>query len=125
MSEIVFDTSQLDKLAADLGRGTAKTVTLGRKALQVTAMKVKQDAQANAKAIDQRAARHYPATISYDLMGLRADIGPELGGQGSLGGILEEGTAKNRGQNNLTRALEANVDDFVKGATLAAVNGLL
>lgn len=105
-----------------------RVVPLMRKAMEVTARNIKDQAQASARSIDNIHARRYPSTISYDfkpsLTHTEIEIGPTLGGQGSLGGILEEGGIHNAPQNNLTNALRSNLADFEKGMALAAEQAL-
>lgn len=125
---IQFDTTGLTSLSADLGRQSGKVVPLVRKALEVTARNIKEDAQKLAGSKNSIYARAYPHTISYDfkasLGGSKVEIGPTLGGQGSLGGILEEGGIHNAPQNNLTNALRNNVDDFQRGIEKAVEDSI-
>lgn len=88
-----FDFSQVDRLAADLGRGDAAMIEQTRKILEVAAIKIKKDM---AKEISGH--RHFKAvapTISYDITALSAEIGPVIGEKkaGSLAWIAANGTA--------------------------------
>lgn len=129
---IEWDMSQVDRLAADLGKGTARLVKTGRQAIEHTMTEVKQQAVRNAKGININHAKVYPASISYDfkpsLTSISGEVGPTLGSgkgqQGSFGGLLEDGGPHNRAQNNLKRALEENMDDFMKGVEKAADDAL-
>mgnify|MGYP001002775949 CR=1 FL=1 len=127
---ISFDTSGVDRLAADFGRAAGAVVPLARKALEVTSRYVKDDAVKSAKSANPSHARAYAPLIDYEFTGaLRSEIGPRPQGQGKLGGILEDGGSPkhgvgNRPQKNLENAVRANVDDFVKGLEKAAGDAL-
>lgn len=89
-----FDFSELNKLAVDLGKGNAATVTGARKILEVAAIKIKKGMASDAKG--HRGAPAFPASITYDLKGLSAEIGPDKSRrQGALGNILYFGTSNN------------------------------
>lgn len=120
---ISIDSSELDRLAADLGAAPAKASTNIRKAVQVTAQLVRDDWREpwQGSATVPGAAR----SISYDTKGVTgsgvsAEIGPELGGQGSLVGLFEEGDARNVGARGFgLAALQKNMGDFERGLTKA------
>lgn len=125
-----FDFSEIQTLVADLGTIPAKAVTNVRKAVEVSARHIKDDWQANAKKSNPRHAKRYAHTINYDMEfdvdgAIGAEVGPVLGGQGSLG-FLEEakGGVRSAPQQNARRALRANLADFEKGI-LKATEGLL
>lgn len=124
---IEWDMSQVDRLAADLGKGTARLVKTGREAVKAQMETLKPAAQAKATANNPRHARKYPRTITYDFKPsfttITGEVGPEQGGQGSLGGILENGV-RNRAQNNLQRALEENMELFMTRVEKAADDAL-
>lgn len=121
MSGIGFDFSAVLKLAADLGEVPDKAGPNIRKAVEVTARKVKDDwrnevAGSNLAPGGERA-------ISYDLKGgnairgseITAEIGPELGGAGSLVGLVEYGTVTSGPRGYGAAALERNIPDFQTG----------
>jgi len=87
-----FDVSELNKLAVDLGRGNAKMVLGARKILDVACVKIKKDM---AKEIGGSPHfRKVAPSVSYDIKGLSAEIGPEQGkAAGSLAFIAAYGTA--------------------------------
>ncbi|WP_346536948.1 hypothetical protein [Micromonospora sp. DPT] len=89
------------------------------------ALNVKKDAQARAKRIG-RHVRRYPYSIGYDLhQGLRgpvAEIGPEVGrGQGSLGGVLENGSPTSPPHPHMLPAGQAEAPRFAKALEDLAV----
>jgi len=87
-----IDVSQLNKLAFDLGRGNAATVTGARKILEVASIKIKEDMAAEI-ARSPHFKKVAPA-ISYDITGLSSEIGPVQGkAAGSLAFIAAYGTS--------------------------------
>ncbi len=123
MSAASWDLTQLDQLAADLGKGTGKTVTEARAAIEASAMVVK-------KATQKRWAglKHAPslaAAVTYDMHGLAAEIGPDKARrQGALGNILEFGTSKNGPTPALGPALTEAGPGFVAAMEKIAVKGI-
>lgn len=85
--------NEIETLAADLA-GAPLRVKLGvRVNLEVAGRGVRDDARAFAPGAHGGSAKHYPKSITHevDALGLACDIGPELGGQGSLGHLFELG----------------------------------
>lgn len=120
-----FDFSQLNTLVADLGKVRASVIPNVRKAVEVSARNIKEDWRAAAKKANPNRARFYPNTIDYDMQlntngVIGAEIGPKLGGQGSLG-FLEEagGGVRSAPQRNVDKALRLNLSDFEKGIVKA------
>lgn len=117
-----FDFSELTKLASDLGTVAGKAGPLIRKAVEVTAGKVKADAR---KSVAGGASswRALPAAIGYDVKGsassLEVEVGYKVGGAGSLGGIREFGSPMAVAHNDLANALHANEADFELGLSRA------
>lgn len=126
---VEVDLSELNMLAADLSGAGTRVRPLVRKALQVTAHKIRDDWRANA-GVDapQGFVKSYPSSITYDTRELagsvEAEIGPEVGRAGGTAGFLEEGTVLRPPQHAGRNALEANEDDFVKGLEIAAMDAL-
>lgn len=126
---VEVDSSELTTLAADLTAAGPKVRPFVRKALEVTARKIRDDWRKNAP-IDapQGFVESYPASIFYDIKSgateIEAEIGPELGRPGGTAGFLEEGTVTRPPQHAGRNALEANEDDFVKGLEIAAMDAL-
>lgn len=126
---IDFDFSEVVKLAADLGKIDAETAPFVRKAIEVTARKVKDAARAKV-AGGARSWSGLPNTIDYDihgttggrLGGISAEVGYNKSrGGGKLGNIREFGApGKDRGpHNDLANALEENQADFQHGLEIA------
>lgn len=89
-----WDLSEVNKLVVDLGKGDAQLVVDARKIIEVGAAKVKKGMAQDASGI--RHAPAFPASITYDLRGLEAAIGPDKDRrQGALGNILYFGSSKN------------------------------
>lgn len=88
---------ELDRWVVKLDEAVSKAPEEATKVVAKGAMNVKREGRRLARRAAGRHARKYPYSIGYDLyQGLRgptAEIGPEVGrGQGSLGGILENGS---------------------------------
>lgn len=116
-----IDFSALDKLAADLGEVPKNAGENVRKATEVSARKVKDEWRGKL-----RGARYLPAAsraINYDLKGgnairgsqIEAEIGADLGGQGSLVGIVEYGSPTLAPRGYGLKALEDTAEDFQRG----------
>lgn len=121
-----FDFSDVLKLAASLGEvleGSGRNI---RKAVEVTARRIKDDWRKDAAG--SSLAPGGDRAISYDLKGgngirgseISAEIGPELRGAGSLVGLLEYGVPGRNGPRGYgAAALERNQEDFQKGLEIA------
>jgi hypothetical protein len=100
----------LNALARDLGEIPKATAPFVRKAVEVSARNIKdliRDEYSGARALPG-ASR----SISYDkgstgarLGGISAEIGPELGGQGSIVGLVDEGAPRTPGRKRIPKAL--------------------
>lgn len=116
----------LYSLARDLGAVPAQTAPFARKAVEVSARNIKdaiRDAYEGAYRLPG-AAR----SISYDMKesqdAVEAEIGPQLGGQGSLVGIVDSGTSRTPGKRRIPQALAEEADGFDLGLQLAIDDGL-
>ncbi|WP_152970146.1 hypothetical protein [Frigoribacterium sp. RIT-PI-h] len=115
------DFSALDKLAADLGKVPKDAGENVRKATEVSARKVKD--QWKSKLVGARSLGQANRAISYDLKGgrairgsqIEAEIGADLGGQGSLVGIVEYGSPTLSPRGYGLKALEDTSEDFQRG----------
>lgn len=122
----------LFRLAADLDKAAGNVGKFSRKAIEVTARKVKdgwRDKLKGATALPSAAA-----SITYDIKGgeamrgdaIEAEIGPELGRrQGNIVGLVELGTGSNvsaRGYG--LAALRDQAEDFLRGQEFAAEDAL-
>jgi len=109
------DTSQMEAQAADFAR---EGLRIGPRVLAITAV-----AGRNTRDLARSFAPtgphlpHYAQTISYeagvDGATIWAEVGPELGGQGSLGHILENGTATNAPQAHLGPAFDRELPNWL------------
>lgn len=114
----------LNALAHDLGEVAKSTVPFARKAVEVSARNVKDQISS-----EYTGARQLPGaagSISYDKKdgGLSAEIGPELGGQGSLVGLVDEGAPRTPGRKRIPKALADEAPGFATGIERAIEDGL-
>lgn len=122
---ISTDFSELSKLAADLGEAPKAIGPFARKAVEVTARKVRDDWRDNAKGMPHAPA--FPYSITYDIKGggargseIDAEIGPDKSRpQGALGNLIEYGSVHNPAQGLGHGALQRNQEDFVTGLNKA------
>jgi len=143
-----IDKSELDKLAADLGRAPRASGPFLRKAIEVTARNVRDTARENATGMAHAPA--FPYSITYDVGAdydqsigqavmsviaggigsaqattLRADIGPDKDRpQGALGNLIEYGSVNNPPQGIMHGALQENEADFERGIEKATDDAL-
>lgn len=121
------DFSEVSALRASLGDVPARTQPFVRKAIEITARNVKDDARSFANYyFGNGSARHYPSSMEYEIKdgGMTAEIGPRPGGQGNLAPIFETGNPFSGRKPSLEPALAGNVSDFVEGLTKALIDGL-
>ena len=120
------DFSELYELAADLTAAPAETRPFVRKAVQVTAHKIRDEWRRNA---DRTGLGGYAADVTYDTTekaaSVEAEIGPTIGDSGSFGFVEEGGGGvKSRPQHAARDAVEHNEEDFVNGLEIALADGL-
>lgn len=113
-----------NSLARDLGEIPKATAPFVRKAVEVSARNIKDLIRD-----EYSGARQLPGasrSISYDKKdgGLAAEIGPELGGQGSIVGLVDEGAPRTPGRKRIPKALSDEAPGFEKGIELAIEDGL-
>lgn len=123
------DFSELMALEADIEHAADALPKYLRKALDVTSMKVKKDAQATVKG--RKGLGHAAGAIDYELEGSSgavSEMSSEIGyskdkGAGKLGNLIEYGAPNSGNQlapsHDLGNALLANEGDFVKGVAAA------
>jgi hypothetical protein len=126
-----IDTSEIDRLAADLGSVGALAGPFINSAVQFTSKNIKQDAQ---KSVSKR--KHFKqaaAAIDYEVSVfrgfgasvLKAEIGYDKGeAAGALGNLIEFGAPNSIAgpltpTSDLANALKANQGDFEKGLSKA------
>lgn len=122
--------SDLDALHRDLGKPGVYVGPEVKRALEVTAFKMKESWQEAAEGPSGVHARAYPTSVDYDvttrLPHWEAEIGPSLGRRQGALGILEEanGGVRAAPQNVRAGVVKANEADFEKGMD-AAVDDVL
>lgn len=122
---------ELMSLAVDLESAPKTLPKYLRKALEVTSIKIKEDAKASVKG--RKNIGHAAHAITYDTKesasGVESEIGYDKGrGAGALGNLIEYG-APNSGNHlapshDLGNALLNNEDDFVHGLERAVDDAL-
>lgn len=128
---VEIDSNELDQLTADLRRAAALQGGLVRKAVEVSARKVRDKWRSEATGLAHAPA--FPFSISYDLKGgagvggasISAEIGPDKGRpQGPLGNLIEFGSRNNPPQGLGHGALQANEGDFERGLSRAVSDSM-
>ncbi len=114
-----IDTTELQKLAADITASVPIAAGKVRAAVQFSAFRIKAQAITNARGIAGGHARLYPTSITYDVKasrsGVEAEVGPERGRpQWGLGNLLEFGSSNNAPHPHLSPALDSETDGFVR-----------
>lgn len=117
-----FDFSEITKLAADLGDVAPETQTNVRKAVEVTARRVKDSWRDKLKGSSTLPG--LPSAVSYDVTrpagAVEAEIGFDKGRrQGALGNVSEFGTPTVGPRGFGLASLKENEEDFVTGIGLA------
>ena len=124
---IDFDFSEVMALAADLGTVEQKVIPFARKAVERTAFNVKKDWR---KGANRSSLGGYAASIDYELKldtdgEIGAEIGPNLGGQGSFGFVEDGGGGVKSAPQHAGRRAAKNAEaDFVKGLEKAGEDAL-
>lgn len=122
---IDVDLSALDVLAVDIGRASAQGVAAARPVVKKAAQNVKDET------VDEIPDRYWgklKPTVSYDIVGLDAEVGYEDRGQGELAGIYEFGSARRDPHPTLYPAADREAPRFEKAMSDAidkAVGGIL
>jgi hypothetical protein len=122
-----IEVTGLTELIADFAAAQAKVMVNGKKAVQVTSMRIKKAwAQADSGLAHAPA---YPRSIGYDVRTgagwVEGTIGPDKDkAQGALGNLIEFGSVNNPPRGSGARALAENTDDLVRGVELAVRSAL-
>ncbi len=110
---MIFDMSELRKLAADLGGAGDRAQRGAASVVEKAAHNIKTDWRSNAAASNPSHAARYPYSIAYTKVGdLEVEIEPQDGSQGKFGAILEYGGVNNAPQHNGKRATEKEEPKF-------------
>lgn len=123
---IVFDFSELDQLAADLGEVPTNAGRYVRQAVEVSARNVRDDWRENLQGLAHAPA--LPYAVTYDIAVLqgfgqsvcKAEIGPDKERpQGALGNFTEFGSVHNAPRGDGHAALQKFEKDFEYGLNKA------
>lgn len=117
-----FDFSDITKLAADLGDVAQSTQKNVRKAVEVTARKVKDSWRDKLKGSSTLPG--LPSAVTYDVESSSGAVEGEIGfdkgrRQGPLGTISEFGTPRTGARGFGLASLKENEEDFVDGLGIA------
>lgn len=121
--DVSIDARQVTALAAELAGAPARAVPGVRVAVEATAARVQAGMRADAKG-----SRHFgqiAGTITSDVRGLSAEIGPTHGGAGSLANIYYFGTSRGGGTGDLTGPLNREAPAFEAALAAAAAGAVL
>lgn len=107
----------LDKLEADLGKASAKTVLKVVATTQVAGRKIRDDARKFATGLSHAPA--YPRSITADVItkvgSVEVQVGPDKNlPQGALGNILEFGTTNNAPHAHLGPAFDKELPEWIE-----------
>ncbi|MCX5601624.1 hypothetical protein OOK29_26080 [Streptomyces phaeochromogenes] len=125
-----FDMRDVRRLERHLARSIPRMRQDTRAVVMRGALNVKNDWRANARATARKHGKHYPRTVSFDVIPFGRDlwlatIGPTKSGtQGALGNLLEYGSVNNPPHNDGGRALAAELPRFEAQMALMAERGL-
>ena len=114
---ITFDTSEVRKLAAELGAIPPQTMPQVRAVLQKGALNIKNDWRARWTGLSHVPALPYSITYDTTLLATsaKAEIGPDKGKrQGALGNLIEFGSINNAPHPGGGPALAAEAPKFEK-----------
>lgn len=120
----------LEGLARSFGELPKHAAPFVRKAVEVSARNVKDEIRA-----EYSGSQNLPGasrSVSYDMKGgngiraaaIEAEIGPELGGQGSIVGVVDNGTTRTPGKRRIPKAGENEVEGFQRGLDKAIDDAL-
>lgn len=116
MARVEFDMSELESWAEVVQRAPTATRRAGRGVVSKGSLNIKTDARRRAPG--SGAARHYPASITYDITETPTEIVGEIGPaegrrQWGLGNLLEYGSPNNPPHPHLEPALDAEAPKFI------------
>lgn len=103
-----IDASEVTELGRKFLVASTLTFEAAKPVMEKAAIQVRNDARNRIGGLAH--AARYPRSIQYELAGIQATIGPEVGGpQWGLGDILEYGTPKSGPHPHLMPAAEAEL----------------
>lgn len=127
---ITFDFSELNNLAVDIAGADARVRRNVKAAVKTAAFKGKKAWVGSARGQSGRRLHGYPSSIDYDDVKvgsgeISTEIGPSLGGQGSLGTVEEApGGWRGKPQRNREKIMPAIQEDLTRGILIAAADGV-
>lgn len=120
------DISQLKEWEHDLVEAAAKATVDAVKVVKRGAGNVKKGWINNAKITAGKHARAYPYSVTYDIEGTSAEIGPDKSKrQGALGNLMEYGSSSNPPHNDGGRALDTEAPLFIEWAAKIGTTRLI
>lgn len=127
MADFTVDTSEVDKLALDLAAVPAKAIPRAEAVMKKGAQNIKEAQQEAFRGSASFGA--IARTVSYDRRGLFGsigyEVGPTIGGAGSLAGIAVEGGARGGGGTvDIDHTLADEVPNVVSELTKAIAKAL-
>lgn len=116
MTRVEFDMSELEQWAEVVQRAPTVTRLAGRGVVSKGSLNIKNDSRRRAPGAG--AAKHYPASINYDItetpVMIEGEIGPAEGRrQWGLGNLFEYGSENNPPMPHLEPALDAETPKFI------------
>lgn len=125
MNNVTVDTSELRRLAADVGQVPGRAVKESAPIVAKGALNIKNDMREQASGHPHFPA--FPSSITFDTevtaTGIEAEIGPDKDRpQGALGNLLYFGSSKNAPVLDIMAPMEAEAPRFEKALGLVAVN---
>lgn len=117
MARVEFDMSELDRWTDVIQRAPAITRKQGRAVVSKGSLNIKNEARQNAPGDGH--AKHYPASINYDITEtadeIMGEIGPAEGRrQWGLGNLLEYGSSHNPPHPHIEPALDHEEPRFLR-----------
>lgn len=94
--EVTFDMREVNRLAVTLAAASTRVVPALAPVIEQAAVTVRDDLRDAARAASRDGTtRHFPRSITHDVRGLSAEIGPDKNRrQGALGNLLYFGGAR-------------------------------
>ena len=117
-----IDDSELRALSLNIGRASTAMIVEAAKVVAKGALTIKNETRAGIS--DHPSWRKLKSTVTFEQVGLTADIGYEDRGQGELAGIAEFGSARHAPHPALIPAAKAEGPRYEKAMTAAAAKVL-
>lgn len=117
-----IDTSELETLSANLGRASGAVVKGARGVVAKGALNIKNETRE--KVSTHPTWSRLAQTVTYEQVGLEAEVGYEDRGQGELAGIAELGSARHAPHPALIPAARDEAPKFEKAMGDLAVKAL-